>query len=100
MSGRKRPGGAKVLLVAPRYPYPPWRGDQLRAFHLARSLAVHVDVRVLCLGGADDATMIDGASIRAVPATPWGRIRANLGAPDPTLPIQVRLFLDAGLRRA
>jgi glycosyltransferase involved in cell wall biosynthesis len=37
----------KVLLIAPRYPWPPRRGDQLRALQAARSLAPEHDLTLL-----------------------------------------------------
>ena len=37
----------KILLVTARYPWPAWRGDQLRASQFVRMLAPHHDVTVL-----------------------------------------------------
>jgi glycosyltransferase involved in cell wall biosynthesis len=88
----------RILVIAPRYPYPPWRGDQLRVHHLARHLARAAEVRIVCLGSG--ASSLGPVSVRTVQPTLAGRLAANLRRPWPALPLQVRAFLDSGMRRA
>ncbi|MEO0588805.1 MAG: hypothetical protein AAF078_14345, partial [Planctomycetota bacterium] len=42
------PRRPRVLLLTHRVPFPPDRGDRIRAFHLLRNLAKHADVTVAC----------------------------------------------------
>lgn len=91
----------RVLFLAPRYPYPPLRGDQRRAFDLLRALATRADVRALTFAFADDPPLpFEGVDVVRIAASVPGRARGNLTAPDLRLPGQVRLFLDAAMRRA
>jgi glycosyltransferase involved in cell wall biosynthesis len=75
------------------------RGDQLRAYHLARALARRADVTLLHFG-AEPGAPIEGVRQRAVGRGPLGALMANLGAPDPLLPAQVRLYLDRAMQSA
>jgi glycosyltransferase involved in cell wall biosynthesis len=88
----------RILFVAPRYPYPPWRGDQVRVFQLVRALSRRAQVRVIALGDGESLP-VPGVSIRTVQTSLAGRAIANLRA-RPTLPAQVRLFLDGAMSRA
>lgn len=90
--------GPRILFVAPRYPYPPWRGDQVRSFHLVKALAARAQVRVVAFGQGEPLP-VPGVEVRAVRSRPTGRLAANLRA-RPTIPAQVRLFLDTGMARA
>ncbi|HEV7614842.1 MAG TPA: glycosyltransferase [Solirubrobacterales bacterium] len=92
----------RILFVSPRYPYPPWRGDQVRAFHLIKALSGHAEVRVVTFGEGEDEgepLPLADVEVRAVRSRPPSRLRANLRA-RPSLPGQVRLFLDTGMARA
>jgi polysaccharide biosynthesis protein PslH len=89
----------RVLFLAPRYPAPAWRGDQLRVLELARALARRAEVRLLAFG-PEGAPTIEGLDARAIRFTAPGRVAANLLAPSPRLPGQVRLFLDRAMKRA
>jgi glycosyltransferase involved in cell wall biosynthesis len=90
----------RVLFVSPRYPFPPWRGDQVRAFHLLDSLREMAEVRLLSFGAAEDEPLpFAEVETRTLRLRPAGRLRANLTTP-PRLPGQVRLFLDAAMTRA
>jgi len=87
-----------VLFLAPRYPLPATRGDQLRVVHLVRALSERAEVRLLAFG--------DGAApeIAGVPSTRVARgvlpaVEGNLAERSPLLPLQVRLYLDYRLRR-
>jgi glycosyltransferase involved in cell wall biosynthesis len=84
--------------VAPRYPYPPWRGDQVRTFQLVKALATRAEIKVVTFGEGESLPLPD-VEVRAVHSRLAGRLAANLRA-RPTLPAQVRLFLDAEMTRA
>jgi polysaccharide biosynthesis protein PslH len=134
----------RILLLAPRQPYPPTRGDQRRVAHVAEELGRRAEVRVLAFGdaaadgttrfaspeqpppsgGADagsserpshgrfseelprsqPADAVSSAApaiaVRAIQRSPLSTLTANLRAPDPRLPLQVRLYLDARMRAA
>jgi len=83
----------RILLLSPRQPSPPTRGDKLRVFHLARALGRRAEVRVLSFG-SEPPDAIAGVRERSVPHGLLPAIAANLAAPDPLLPMQVRLYLS------
>lgn len=85
----------RVLVLSPRFPFPPDRGDKLRVHHLVAALRKRADVRVLCFGHEPST-----GEVRVVRRSPTRALRANLATPDPRLPLQVRLYLDAGFRAA
>jgi glycosyltransferase involved in cell wall biosynthesis len=89
----------RIVLLAPRYPLPCTRGDQRRVLHLVTGLSRHAEVTLLCFGPA--AQPLD-PGVRAVTVTHrlWPALAANATARDPRLPLQVRLHLDAQMRRA
>lgn len=91
--------GMRILFLAPRYPYPARRGDQVRAFQLVRELARHAEVTLLSFGSGDPLPFEGVRSVEIEP-TPAGRVAANLAKPSPLLPLQARLYLDQGMRRA
>jgi len=88
-----------VLFVCPRSPVPPTRGDQVRAYRLARALAARTEVRLLCFNGADAAQM-EGIGGRSVRRGALSTLLANGACPDPRLPLQVRLYLDRRMKQA
>jgi len=88
----------RILLVSPRYPYPPWRGDQVRVFHLVKALRELAAVRLVTFQEGEPLPFPE-VEVRAVQMRLPARLAANLRA-RPTLPAQVRLFLDAGMARA
>ena len=101
--GRFRLAGLRtprILFLCARHPYPPWRGDQLRAFHLIKALATRAKLRVLCFGDEPEPLAIPDVSLRTVSASLAGRAAGNLCRPALNLPLQVRAFLDARMRRA
>lgn len=89
----------RVLFLAPRYPYPPMRGDQRRVYHLVEELDRHADVTLVSFGDGPPLPLPGVRSV-TVPRSPRGLARANLESPGPLLPGQVRLYLDAGMRAA
>jgi glycosyltransferase involved in cell wall biosynthesis len=92
------PSPLRILFLAPRYPYPPWRGDQVRAFQLIKALAERAEVRVVAFGEGKPLP-VAGVEVRSIESRPLRRLAANLGS-GPRTPAQVRLFLDAGMARA
>jgi glycosyltransferase involved in cell wall biosynthesis len=88
----------RILFVASRHPVPPNRGDKLRNYHLVKGLARHADVALVCFG-AEPAAPIDGVRVRTVPFRPLGGAWENLRHPRPDLPMQVRLYLQMGMRK-
>ena len=88
----------KALVLVTRLPVPPWRGDQMRAYHHLRLLARSHDVTVcaLVLGAVDPA---HAAAVRALgvrlEVVPLGLARAPLALAralvDPR-PLQVLLY--------
>lgn len=71
----------------------------MRAYHLARALRAHGEVRIACFG-PEDAPAIDGVGQRSVTRGGVSTLAANLAAPDPRLPAQVRMFLDRRMHAA
>jgi glycosyltransferase involved in cell wall biosynthesis len=88
----------RILFATPRYPYPPWRGDQVRVFQLVKALASRAQVRVVSIG-AGERLPIQGVEVRTVRSRLGGRLAANVRAGLST-PAQVRLFLDMQVARA
>src|SRR3954447_6469989 len=88
----------RVLVVSARHPCPPNRGDARRLLHLVRGLTAEMEVVLCCFGTGSEAP-IPGVRIRTVARRRRSVAEANLRHADPRLPLQVRLFLDAGLER-
>lgn len=97
----------KVLYLATRLPAPPWRGDQLRAFHHLRLLASRHDVTCCALvlrPPPDDAVATVAALGVRVQVVPLG-VAAALpqlarGCLGDRRPFQVLLYDRAAARRA
>lgn len=88
-----------MLFVSLRYPHPALRGDQRRVLELLRVLRHQGDVRLLTFGQGPPLPF-EGVEVRAVARSALGALRANLGALDPRLPAQIRVFLDHAMRLA
>jgi len=86
----------RILVIAPRWPHPALRGDQLRVAGLTGALAAHAEVRTLAFRGPADGE----APTQGVQRSLAGTFAANLRRPDPRIPGQVRMFLDRGMDRA
>jgi polysaccharide biosynthesis protein PslH len=84
----------RILFLAPRYPFPPSRGDRRRVLHLLEGLAARAEVTLLCFGSGPPLPF-GGVRVETVGRDVRVSLRANLREPDPRLPLQVRLFLDA-----
>jgi sugar transferase (PEP-CTERM/EpsH1 system associated) len=56
---------AHLLMIAHRLPYPPNKGDKIRAFHVMTHLAAQHDVRLACLiDDADDLRHVEALSAK------------------------------------
>jgi sugar transferase (PEP-CTERM/EpsH1 system associated) len=88
----------KVLALVTRLPIPPWRGDQVRAYHHFRLLARRHDITLcaLTLGRVRDedaeAVRALGVRLHLVPLGLTGALAALLRAPVDPAPLQVLLF--------
>jgi polysaccharide biosynthesis protein PslH len=89
----------RLLLLAPRYPYPAMRGDQRRVLNFLTGLAEHCTVRLLSFGSGPRLP-VDGVSVVNVTRGLVPAALENARRPNPLLPAQVRLYLDARMRRA
>lgn len=89
-------------MIAPRWPVPTLRGDQLRVAGLAGALRRHAEVRILAFaapggpGHEPRRPAVPSPVRRSAAKTLW----ANMAHPAPWLPGQVRLFLDHGMQQA
>jgi sugar transferase (PEP-CTERM/EpsH1 system associated) len=93
----------RILFLAPRFPYPPLRGDQVRAYHQIRILSRRHGVTLVALADGDVSPAADGhmrtmcEGIIVLPLT-WQRRLAGLArllAGDPR-PAQALLYAAAG----
>jgi sugar transferase (PEP-CTERM/EpsH1 system associated) len=91
--------GVKVLFVVPRFPAPPWRGDQTRAYHHLRLLAPRHDITCAALVARPPAAAARaeieamGVRVEVVRLGPWGAAAslARVLAGD-ARPLQVLLY--------
>jgi glycosyltransferase involved in cell wall biosynthesis len=71
----------------------------VRAYHLASGLSRHADVTLLSFG--DGPKPPDrNLELRSIEPTPAGRVTGNLRSPNPTIPLQTRLFTHSAMRKA
>jgi polysaccharide biosynthesis protein PslH len=75
-----------ILYVVHRVPYPPDKGDRIRAFHLLRFLSRHASVHLACLAdepvgdGVVEALEKYAARVAVFPIGGWSRWRRILGS--------------------
>jgi glycosyltransferase involved in cell wall biosynthesis len=89
----------RVLLICSRFPWPPWRGNQVRTVQWAEALREH-EVRLVC-----PAVPAGTIPARNVPVTPIGRSRSAGGvgllrAALDGRPLQEGLYDSPDARRA
>lgn len=93
-----------ILLVVSRYPWPPRRGDRLRAVQMAELLAGRHEVTLLAPSPPAGAPPVPGSfPARVVTYRRPGAAGRTLGVVRSTLaglPLQTGLFRSAGLGRA
>ncbi len=94
---------SRLLYVAPRYPWPPRRGDQLRCLETFRLLAEKHTVTALVPerpAGAPPPEPPPGVEVRFyAPGGPGERLRGLASALGAGLPLQSGLFWHADLAR-
>jgi glycosyltransferase involved in cell wall biosynthesis len=96
----------RILVVAPRDPYPVIGGDRLRIHRIARTLARHYDLTLLTLCTSkrerDAAAPADGVfqRVHRVVLPQWRSWLNVLGAIPSTEPLQVAYYRSAAFRDA
>ena len=95
----------RILFITPRFPYPPLKGDSLRAYHQMRVLSPHHSITLLSMAESpvsqDDYEQV-AALCEQVTVVPLPRLRAaaNLGAGVASRqPLQVSYYRSAAFRR-
>ncbi|MGE0639753.1 MAG: glycosyltransferase [Thermoanaerobaculia bacterium] len=89
----------RILIVAPRWPWPVRKGDQARSTQLAELLAEGHAVRLLAPEGTGVPPADPDYEIRSVSSTPWSRVGAAGRMLFGGGPLQHGLFDNAALRR-
>lgn len=95
----------KLLFVASRFPYPPFNGDQVRAYHHLRVLSRRHEIVLLAPEPAEhpDACLEAIAPfcthVEIVPISRWRSIARLAGAPLQRLPLQTLVFYDPEIGR-
>lgn len=95
----------RLLFLAHRIPYPPDKGEKIRAWHMLEHLARHWAVDLGCL--SDDPADIQHlpvlrsccAEVHAAPVTRGGRIARTLLGTRPGQPLSLAWFHEPGLAR-
>ena len=95
----------RTLFLVSRLPYPPWRGDQLRAYHLLRVLAPQhaITCAVLSLRAPEPAAVAAvrqlGVAVEVVPLGVAGAGPALLRGAFGDRPLQVALYERRSAKR-
>jgi glycosyltransferase involved in cell wall biosynthesis len=96
----------RLLFVASRFPYPPWRGDQARAYHQIRGLASRHQITLLTPGTGEHAAegvatlQGMGVELRVIPGGTFGRATSAARGWLAGLPAQAGWTATPRLRRA
>lgn len=94
-----------ILYLSLRYPYPPTRGDRIRAYHFLRELARGHEVSVVSFwsrGDPEDERALSEFCVRCwrVPYRPfWGRLNAVKALWGSEEPLQNALWFSEAMRR-
>lgn len=95
----------KILFVANRFPYPPFRGDKLKIWNLARNLSRAHELHLITfLENPDDAQYLPELRtcfrhIHLVPLPKWRSALSCLMALPGSMPLQVAYFKSAAFRK-
>ena len=97
----------RILFLTSRFPFPPLRGDQVRAYHQIRVLSRRHDVTLLAVSAAAPppearacvASLCREVIVERLTATRALRGLGRLALGDPR-PVQTLLYAAAGERRA
>lgn len=95
----------KVLILANRFPYPPFRGDKLKIYNLARRLSAHHELHLLTF--AEEKSDFDQIeklapyfkSIEVLHLPKWRSYWSCLVAVFQRIPFQVAYFRSAKMHR-
>src|SRR5215204_1203752 len=95
----------KLLFVASRFPYPPFNGDQVRAYHHLRVLSRRHEIVLLAPEPTEhpeaclDAIAPFCTHVEIVPASRWRSLARLARAPIEQLPLQTLVFYDPEVGR-
>lgn len=95
----------KILVLTPRFPFPPLSGDKVRIYHLSRILARRHQLTLLSFSGGDTEPEIDPPenvfdSIHRVPLKRWRAwVRCGLALPTQT-PLQLAYYRSSQFQEA
>jgi sugar transferase (PEP-CTERM/EpsH1 system associated) len=95
----------KILLITPRLPYPPYRGDKLKIFNLLKRLAKNNSIYLISfVENKRELEYIQHlapycAAIEAVPLPRWRSYLQCLFGIFSALPLQVHYFKSGKMRR-
>jgi sugar transferase (PEP-CTERM/EpsH1 system associated) len=98
-------GRPRLLFLAHRIPYPPDKGEKIRAWHMLDHLARDWTVDLGCLlddpADAEHLSVLRGccAEVHAAPVTRRGRIARTLFGTRPGEPLSLAWFHEPGLAR-
>ena len=98
-------GRPRLLFLAHRIPYPPDKGEKIRAWHMLEHLARDWAVDLGCLvddpADAQHLSVLRGccAEVHAAPVTRSGRIARTLFGTRPGEPLSLAWFHEPGLAR-
>ena len=98
-------GRPRLLFLAHRIPYPPDKGEKIRAWHMLEHLARDWTVDLGCLlddpADAEHLSVLRGccAEVHAAPVTRRGRIARTLFGTRPGEPLSLAWFHEPGLAR-
>jgi polysaccharide biosynthesis protein PslH len=98
-------GRPRLLFLAHRVPYPPDKGEKIRAWHMLEHLARDWAVDLGCLvddpADAQHLSVLRGccAEVHAAPVTRSGRIARTLFGTRPGEPLSLAWFHEPGLAR-
>lgn len=90
----------KILFVASRFPFPPFNGDQVRAYHHLRVLSRRHEIVLLAPEPAEhreecvEAIAPFCTHVEIVPASRWRSIARLARAPFQRVPLQTLVFYD------
>lgn len=93
----------KILFITNRFPYPPYQGDRMRAYHQLRLLSLRHEVTLLTVPpDRDEAESLQAmrplcARMDIVSSPRWKRWARMTRAPFSSLPLQTLYSCDAAL---
>lgn len=95
----------KVLIIAPRFPFPLEKGDKLRLYHQIRNLHGSVDLRLIALSDVRleqshyDELLKYVKKIYVFPINKWGVFSEGIGRIFSGMPFQVQYFYRKNIHK-